>query len=196
MRITILLLLFCTKCYSQDTLRFFGLPHDGEKVAYTNILELKGVKKQDLFIKTKDVAVDLFVSQKAAVEAEDKDAGYIAYRGWATFSHKQSAGLTAAQAYVNKYWFSLKFYIKDEKVKIELTDFVLEYTTTDILLSSESHKENIEIFLNQDPGSTIKQRQEKHYKKMGESAQRFNTEIMDLINSITEKLKTKSKFDF
>jgi hypothetical protein len=105
-------------------------PSIDNKVNYTSIFDVEGSSKEKLFSKIKDWAVDAYKSEKTTLQAEDKEAGYIAYKGYIPVNSYYTGGLLKGKPYIINVYHTLKFYIKDEKVKIVFTD--LEVQSLDI----------------------------------------------------------------
>lgn len=111
----------CAKSIAQDSL-YKHLPLEGGKVSYTRIIEVDSAKKDQLFTLIKDWAVDAYKSQKAAFQAEDKEAGYIAFKGYLPTRVKYHGGIVKGSSYRVDIYHTLKFYIKEGKVKIVFMD--------------------------------------------------------------------------
>src|SRR5262245_61458977 len=66
-------------CYGQEpALDVFPL-RDGA-IHYERIITVDSASKDDLYLKAKSWAVNAFKSQKAALQAEDKELGFISFK--------------------------------------------------------------------------------------------------------------------
>src|SRR5258706_5530927 len=118
----VFLILLPVLCKGQDSLLYNVFPLIKGKVNYTKIFEIDSAKKDQLFTKIKDWAVNSYVSQQATLQAEDKEAGYIAYKGYLPVTLHYTAGILKGKPYQVDVYHTLTFYIKDGKVKIVFTD--------------------------------------------------------------------------
>lgn len=197
--IVLLLAIQSTLCFGQDTLLYDAFPLIGGKVNYTRVFEVDSVKKNQLFTKIKDWAVNSYKSQKATLQAEDKEAGYIAYKGYLSTTLIYAGGILKGKPYKVDVHHTLKFYIKDGKVKIVFTD--LETVSHD--LGSEFvadpdgpehiRIENWESKINQ--YSAKKQVKIRKYNK--EVAKSINSQLANFLESLIKEIQKKqSEFDF
>lgn len=117
----IIVLLISSVSYAQDSLHY-GFPMLEGKINYTTIVEVDSTNKNQLFSKIKEWAVNSYKSQKATLETEDKETGYIVYKGYLPTVFTYTGGLIKGKQYTVDVYHTLKFYIKDDKVKIVFTD--------------------------------------------------------------------------
>jgi len=104
-------------------------------VQYEKIIEFDSLSKKEISLKIKEWAINNFNSQKAALQSEDLDAGYILYqatnintypipKGWG-FPFIGSKILSVT----NETRFSINFYIKDNKFKIIVNNISIKELT-------------------------------------------------------------------
>jgi hypothetical protein len=138
----ILLLLFFSipdKIFAQtipDTTFRSIFPRNEENlVQYEKIIEFDSLSKKEISLRIKEWAINNFNSQKAALQSEDLDAGYILYqatnintypipKGWG-FPFIGSKILSVT----NETRFSINFYIKDNKFKIIVNNISIKELT-------------------------------------------------------------------
>jgi hypothetical protein len=187
---------FINMANAQDSLLYGVFPVEDSKVVYSKVIHVPGVKKNELFGIVKDWMVDSYKSQKDALQSEDKEAGYLAYKGWSTLLGKYTAGLWKGQPYRFELWYTMKVYIKEEKVKLEITDLVkqthLYYGGQDL-----GTKTRIEDFEKRIEGSSPK-KLAKHRESQKEDNLLLNSQILSIYTSFEARLKSnkKSPFDF
>lgn len=179
--------------FSQDSLVYNTFPVIDGRITYTNIVEIDSTNKNELFTKVKDWAVHSYKSQKATLQTEDKEAGYVVYQGFLI------VGLTAdGQKDQAQLWHTLKFFIKDNKLKIVFTDLSTQLNNglNIALFGRESEKIPLEQYGNDLQKMTVKKRTklELRYK---ENAKIIDNSIRLFLESIADNLKKrKSDFDF
>lgn len=188
--------------FAQEGLMFSIFPLQEGKVTYTKIIEAPGLDKGRIFTMVKDWAVDAYKSQKVAVQSEDKEGGYLAYKGFSKVVGKYSVGLLKGQPYALDVWHTLKFYIKEEKLKVVMSDLQVQShlyykgqdfgSTNDLEKMEEELDKRIEKkTINLKKANNIKEGNQYTY-------QVIDAQIKLLISSVESRLlgKKKSEFDF
>lgn len=104
-----------------DTLYLGIMPMEAGWVTYTEIFEIPGASKETIYSNIKQWAVDAYKWQKATLEVEDKESGYIVYKGDFITTGLYIGGMQNGKQYDNKVSHTLKFYVKEGKVKMQLT---------------------------------------------------------------------------
>ncbi|MBL7709011.1 MAG: DUF4468 domain-containing protein [Chitinophagaceae bacterium] len=190
-----------TETKGQDSLMYDVFPVIDTKINYTRIFEVDSTSKEQLFIKIKDWAVNNYKSQKATLQAEDKEAGYIAYKGYLQIVSTYSAGLLKGSKFYIDIYHTLKFYIKDGKVKIVFTD--LEKVSHDFGSKFISDRNNKPIdavpleSLYDGMKNLSPQKQEKFKASVKELAIELDTHFKNFLTSIMNEISKKgSEFDF
>jgi len=104
-------------------------------VQYEKIIEFDSLSKKEISLKIKEWAINNFNSQKAALQSEDLETGYILYqatnintypipKGWG-FPFIGSKILSVT----NETRFSLNFYLKDNKFKVIVNNISIKELT-------------------------------------------------------------------
>ena len=95
------------------------LPLKDGKVTYTDVVQLQGVSKDEMYKRAKHWFIDSFNSGKDVIQFEDKENGEVISKGcfktiWMTnFYSSQSINV----------WKTIKIQIKDDRYRYEITDF-------------------------------------------------------------------------
>lgn len=97
---------------------------DGQ-IYYEKIITVDSASKAEIFKRTKIWAVDAFRSQKNALQAEDKEEGFVIYQTNfnAPFTYPATAAMPTAITTFWTFFCTIKFLIKDNKCKITIYDF-------------------------------------------------------------------------
>lgn len=185
--------LITNNCYSQDTLHYaFSLKDN--KVYYERVIEIPGKKKENLYMITKSWGVNNFNSQKDVVQADDKEAGIIAYKFFFKKTFRAPKVLGVENSADWQFWQVMKVYIKDDKAKIIIEDVQLK----DIGFSGytiETFKSSTEDYFRR--SMMGKGYREKYYAETYRCFKNANIEIIALMDSLEKTLKSgKSDFDF
>lgn len=131
------LLLLPMSAFAQDSLLYKVLPIKEGKVIYEMVIEVDSVNKNDLYLRTKSWGLSAFVSQKDALQLDDKESGIIAYKTF--FTTTSSVPFKSFNIITEReFWHLIKIFIKDNKVKIVISDINIKernqgsitYTTT------------------------------------------------------------------
>lgn len=173
-------------CTAQD--KFYEImPMVDGKVSYINVLDADSITKDKLFSKLKDWAVNTYGSQIATLQAEDKETGYLAYKGFLPVYAFGQGGLIKNKPYTIHLYHTLKFYIKDGKYKIVFDD-LHTYSTLEASLLGSADRVPIESY-----GKNGKPKHKEGYKRDVAS---FHKSIYDLFDSIKKSVNDSSAFDF
>jgi len=98
--------------------------NEDNKVEYVKVVEVDSLSKKEISLRIKEWAINNFNSQKAALQSEDLETGYMLYQVTSTNTYKIPKGwgfpLIGSQIFTSTYEtkFSINFYIKDNKFKI------------------------------------------------------------------------------
>lgn len=99
-------------------------------VQYEKIIELDSLSKKDISLRIKEWAINNFNSQKAALQSEDLEAGYILYQATTTNTYTIPKGWgfpligSKILSITNETKFSINFYIKENKFKIVVNNII------------------------------------------------------------------------
>jgi hypothetical protein len=104
---------------AQDSLYLGLMPIVDGKVTYSKIFSADSLKKNDLFAIVKEYTVKRYNSEKSALQSEDKEAGFISYRGTFSYIDTLNFGLMREQSGLDVFDHRLTFYVKDGKVEME-----------------------------------------------------------------------------
>jgi hypothetical protein len=102
--------------------------NEDNKVEYVKIIEVDSLSKKEISLRIKEWAINSFNSQKAALQSEDLETGYMLYQATNTNTYKIPRGwgfpLIGSQIFTSTYEakFSINFYIKDSKFKIAINN--------------------------------------------------------------------------
>jgi hypothetical protein len=89
-------------------------------IIFSKVIQADSLNKTELFIKVNDWFATNYKSANDVIQMADKDAGTIIGKGSQPYSYgKLSYG--CYDGYLN---YTIKVYVKDNRFKIELTDFV------------------------------------------------------------------------
>jgi len=193
-RIFLSLFIFPLQSFAQDSLLHDVFPVVEGKIAYSKIVEVDSVKKDQLFLKIKDWASKSYVSQKATLDAEDKNGGLIVYKGYLPAKLIYHGGILNGKSYEVDIFHTIRFYIKDFKFKVVLTDLQAEsHDAASIYISNRTYKPIEKIPLESLGNAGSKKRKEKSM----EDARNLNNQLLSFLESVKEYVsKGKSEFNF
>ncbi len=89
---------------------------------YTDIITVDSTTKDQLYTRTKMYLTNLYKSANDVIQMDDKEGGVIIAKG--LFKVNASNGLTSSDMPV---LHTFRIYIKDGKIKYEVTDLILKY---------------------------------------------------------------------
>jgi hypothetical protein len=197
----VLLLAISNLSRGQDSL-FKIFPLQDGVVTYSSITDIKGKKKDEIFIRIKEWGVNSFKSSKNTLETEDKEIGFIAYKSFFETVDYYWGGISKGKPYKVNVYNTIKFYIKDEKLKVMITDFELEAFGYNYALFKEKEKVPLEIYQNEleeriNKGSISRKNEEAWRESNQKFYLRLAEEITLFLDNISSSLtKIKSEFEF
>jgi hypothetical protein len=103
-----LLLLISIKIVAQD------------KLTYSKVIQTDSIGKAALFTKVRSWMSEFYNSSKAVIDMEDKESGTII--GNAIFNY--DFGKLSYLCYEGKVNYSIKIMVKDNRIKVELSNFI------------------------------------------------------------------------
>lgn len=81
--VTILwLILFSSPTFAQNRTIASIFPLTDSKIYYEKVILTDSLKKEEIYKKLKTFALDLYTSQKDALQADDKETGILFYHGY------------------------------------------------------------------------------------------------------------------
>jgi hypothetical protein len=128
--ISVLVIFFIviSKTYSQNipdtSFRSIFPRNEENKVEYVKVIEVDSLSKKEIALRIKEWAINSFNSQKAALQSEDLETGYMLYQATRTNIYNVPKGWgfpligSKIYTYTTESKFSINFYIKDNKFKI------------------------------------------------------------------------------
>lgn len=100
------------------------------KIFYQSVVEVDGASAEELFVRSKIWAYDVFGTTKADIAVEDKEAGILIIRGFFERGHIRSA--------LNpSHDFKIQLEFKDGKFRYTMTDFFYSYERSELIYSLE-----------------------------------------------------------
>lgn len=105
------------------------LPNTVGPIKYDTVLTIPGAKSV-LFSRAKGWIVDNFKSSKDVIQSEDKEEGTIVCQGNLSYSYKayqvkRKSVVEEGTPWTDRVSFTLKFFGKDDKARIILSDIVM-----------------------------------------------------------------------
>jgi hypothetical protein len=99
------------------------LPVDSatHRITYTGIVDVPGATKLELYSRAREWYATTFGSSKAVLEMDDKDAGKLIGKAYASFGFAGSIGKPLEWP----MWRTIKVEVKDGRYRYTLTDFQL-----------------------------------------------------------------------
>lgn len=128
MKKVVLLLLsfvFYFNSYSQ-----VKLPYKDGMVFFSEVVPMNGKTKPELFSLVKEWVSDYYRSSKAVIDLADEKAGVITIKGASNYVLKDWLGKVP-----NNWTHKLKFYFKDGKMKVEMTDIVVQTVPIETIMN-------------------------------------------------------------
>ena len=104
-------------------------------VQYEKIIELDSLSKKEISLRIKEWAINNFNSQKAALQSEDLETGYILYQATNINTYPIPKGWgfpligSKILSVTNETRFSLNFYLKDNKFKVIINNISIKGLT-------------------------------------------------------------------
>ena len=152
------------------------LPLKDGKVTYSDIIELQGVSKDELYDRVKDWFIITYNSGKNVIQLDDKEKGEVLGKG--CFREKWRVRFYTSQ--IVNVWKTIKIQIKDGQIRYEISDFKMK---TIYLSSQYASLTDIGIPL-EDWNKGNDSNNRKFYPKI-------NTQIIALINSLEKAMRNK-----
>jgi hypothetical protein len=116
---------------AQDSLLYGFLPMKEGKVTYEKVITVDSALKNDLYNRGKSWALTYYNSQKDALQADDKDAGVLAYKGFFEESFEPPPlGKMKIPSVTWQYWETIKVLVKDGKAKIAVSNISIKQSGT------------------------------------------------------------------
>lgn len=176
----------------QDTVYYNLIPVSNGRIIFSRVIEIEDVSKEDLWLRVKMWGVDNYNSEKNALESEDKEIGFITYKGIMPITLHYQGGLLKGKKYTTYVNHTLKFFIKDGKVKVEISDLVSNMEVIGVEIS-----QSFEEYYLMDVSQYSKSKQDKVLASIVNDAMDTNRQIEALFNSIQNELRSKnSDFNF
>jgi len=178
-------------------------------VYYESIVDIDSVQTPELFTRSKIWILSRFKSQKGALQAEDKELGYLMINTFTTdvFTYGQIENIPLT--FSSEYWFDMKIYIKDEKVKIVVDNLRWIDNQAKIEMSilsyrSEYETESIQALELARRKKKAREKVRKEFEKfepklmheVRKSFSRVDSEIRSLISSFESSIVKKSESEF
>lgn len=158
-------LFFCLTANAQQDEKMHGiLPVKNEKICYSEVVEVPGVSKDELYNRAYTWFVKTYKSAKDVIQMADKESGKIIGKGW--FTHPFSKIKTE---------HSVTIMVKDGRYKYIITDFIFNDKMVIAGLLTTFNDPLEETYKNMKPERKI------HAKNMNQ----FN----DYVNAMVQTLK-------
>ena len=109
--------------------------NEENKVEYVKVIEVDSLTKKEISLRIKEWAINNFNSQKAALQSEDLETGYMLYQATKTNTYNIPKGwgfpIIGSKIYTitSETKFSINFYIKDNKFKIVVNNIKDRYVS-------------------------------------------------------------------
>lgn len=188
-KITLISSLLFSVNVSGQNLLYGILPQENGAVVYTKIIQVDSTSKEKLFVTLKDWAVNNFNSQKYTNQAEDKEGGYLVYRGVFGFIDTVKGRIFGLVPY--EIQFTLKFYIKDNKVKTTVTELARKAMFPDYYVPLEILGDQID-----EERSWSAKKKEKYKTELLIFIKHVDSWVMAILLTVENALLSKDKFDF
>jgi hypothetical protein len=153
----------------KDTL--INLPMQDGKIFYEHVYQ-RGMTKNDLFIKSKDVFLRLFPDTKGVIQDEDKENGIISGKGYF------SMPMTMIKC-------TIRILVKDNKYKVQMFDF---YSSSTLI------RNDTESPIEKNYYSAKEKKQLS--KRACNSWIVFNNNVLNIFNEIETEMNKKLSTDF
>jgi hypothetical protein len=172
--ILFLVLFISNEILAQDKLLGI-LPLKDGKVTYSDIVQLQGVPKDEIYNRVKHWFINTYNSGKDVIQLDDRENGEIIGKG--CFRALWVIRFYSAQS-VN-VWKTIKIQIKNDRLRYEITDFRLKY----YYLPSQ----NASIT---DTGIPLEDWNKGHDSNNKRFYPKINNQIDELIKSLVNAMKT------
>ena len=191
----VFILLIPVFSFAQDEPLHASFPLKDGKVYYEKIIQVDSTSKEVLFQRAKTWALSAFNSQKAALQSEDKDIGFLNYKTLLTVFFNVPPVLGMKPGLTEwKYNFNLKIYLKDNKAKIIFDDINLNDQDGNNVSHIETYREDTEAYFKR--SMLGRGYREKYYKEAKKNFTEADKKFKSLIDSCAEALSTNSEAEF
>ena len=192
-----LFLLIPAFCFAQDSLLYNIFTVADGKVTYTKIIQVDSATKDQLFVRVKDWAAQSYKSQKVTLDAEDKEGGYLVYKGYLPTVLLYWSGVAKGKPFDVNLFHTLRFYIKDYKIKIVFTDIETESHDVSSEVNAYNNITRIEKFPLEYWDSRLGSFSKKKKERFLEDMKSFNLKIRNFLSDIDDFItKKNSEFNF
>ena len=165
-----------TELSAQDKLLGI-LPLKEGKVTYTDVVQLQGVTKEEMYNRVKLWFVETYNSSKDVIQIDDKERGEIIGKG--CFRAVWNLRFYTAQSM--NVWKTIKIQLKNDSFRYEITDFRLNNVFFPTQNTSVS-----------DLGVPLEQWNKGHDSNNRRFYPKINNEMTALISSLEKAMKTKT----
>lgn len=182
---------------SQSIIDSIPLDPETGRAKFEKVFEVVGTK-EELFSKAKLWVVEMFVSAKDVIQAEDKNEGFITGKGILTYTYQyyynRKKGIEPEKKpNESKANFSFKIFLKDNKVKVIIADVTFLNYGLDPFVDGVLSKQDFETARKLSEGKPGDQTRAmiafSQYRGLKSS-------ILALQESLQAKLSKKSETDF
>jgi hypothetical protein len=191
--------------FSQDSTVALIFPVKEGRVYYEKIFNIDSTSKDELFKRAKLWAISTFNSQKDALQAEDKEIGFLVYDGFFAVPFNEpyvKNGDPQTKSSIN-YIFNFKIYVKENKSKVVLADVQIQQLDRIDPYKIESFRDSITLSINK----ALLQIRKVYRKTNPNYLQEYNSELTDnykkanigfqsLIDKCISALSIKSEASF
>ncbi|MCX6331526.1 MAG: DUF4468 domain-containing protein [Bacteroidetes bacterium] len=125
----------CSQNTPDTSFRSIFPRNEENKVEYVKVVEVDSLSKKEISLRIKEWAINNFNSQKAALQSEDLETGYMLYQATKTNTYNIPKGWGFAFigskvfTITTETKFSINFYIKDNKFKIVVNNITDRYVS-------------------------------------------------------------------
>lgn len=152
------------------------LPLKDRKVTYTDVIQLQGVSKDEIYKRAKHWFINTYSSGKDVIQLDDKENGEIIGKG--CFKAFWMISFYAGQN-VN-VWKTIKIQIKNDRFRYEITDFRMK----NYYLPSQNASVT-------DVGIPLEEWNKGHDSNNKRFYPKINNQIIALISSLEKAMKNK-----
>lgn len=169
-------------------------PLKDSSIYYEKVINLDSVTKDEIFKRIKFWAVDNITSQKYALQAEDKQEGYIIYRTsfLVPFNNPPIKNLKNT---TSSWGFNciLKFLVKDGKAKVSMYDYTMGNESVGFT-SILNYKQQSEDLLK---GYKMNKKYlDQLFAEARNTFIRMDKQSYDILNQVEKSIKTKPANEF
>ena len=182
--------------YSQEPAEGI-FPLKDSTIYYEKIINIDSANKNEILKRIKFWAVENIVSQKRALETEDKDGNYIIYKmNYSVPFTSPAMKVSFVKIQESKvfwdFYCTLKFELKDFKTKITIINFELEKSSSILNYRANYDKMIADLKLK----DMSKKNKENYFIEVKNTFVTANTKAILILNELEKSLKTNIKTDF